>query len=116
MSKKKEKSINRRSFISDTGKTLLFGTIAAAAIPSFLEGCNKEGDCNILKEGDEGSHYCDTEYLCTDSRGFSCPAPGGFQCEVEGFSCYTIFSCSPESNFYCQPSSSFTDNVGGGGG
>lgn len=115
MNKKKEKSTSRRSFISDAGKTLIFGTIATAAVPAFLEGCSNNDNCNILKEGDDGNHYCNTEYLCTDAKGFSCPPPGGFQCEIEDFACYTVFSCSPESNFYCQPSSSYTDNVGGGG-
>ena len=112
--KQKKKQVSRRSFLSDSGKTLLFGSLAAAAIPTFLEGCAKDEACNVLRE-DGQNHYCNDEYICTDSQGFACPASGRFDCEVEGFSCYTVFSCTPESNFSCQPSSSFANNVGGGG-
>ena len=115
MSEKNNKSVSRRSFLSDTGKTLLFGTVAVAAIPAFLEGCKKDETCNVLKEGDQENHYCNTNYICTDAQGFACPATGGFQCEIEGFSCYTVFSCTPENNFYCQPSNSFSNPVGGSG-
>ena len=115
MSKKKEKEVSRRSFIFDTGKTLLFGSLAAAAIPVFLEGCKKDENCNVLKDGDGGSHYCNENYICTDSQGFACPAPGEFQCEVEGFSCYTVFSCTAENTFNCIPSTIFSNPVGGSG-
>jgi len=115
MSNKKTKAINRRSFISDTGKTLLYGSFAATAIPLFLEGCSKDENCNVLKEGDDGNHYCNDNYICTDSQGFACPAPGGYQCGPDDFSCFTVFSCTPENKFFCQPDSSYSHNVGGSG-
>ena len=113
--KKKDKQVSRRSFLSDSGKTLLFGSLAAAAIPTFLEGCAKDEACNVLREDGHGNHYCNDEYICTDSQGFACPAAGRFDCKDDGFSCYTVFNCTPESNFSCLPSSSFSHNVGGGG-
>ncbi|HEY9114096.1 MAG TPA: hypothetical protein VIN10_05310 [Bacteroidales bacterium] len=116
MKRKNKKEIDRRSFLADTGKVLLFGTIVTAAIPAFLESCTKDEGCNELLEGENNSQYCNSQYLCTDSRGFACSAEGGFQCEVEGFSCYTVFSCTPESNFTCQPNSSYDHQVGGAGG
>ena len=110
------KKISRRNFLGDTGRTLLFGTVATAAIPVFLEGCKKDKDCNTLKEGDLEDLYCNDNYLCTDSRGFTCNPDGGFRCELEGFSCYTVFECSPQNNFNCLPGNSFSKPVGGSGG
>jgi len=117
MSSKKNKPVSRRSFISDTGKTILYGTLVSAAIPAFLAGCKKENPCNVLKEGENGDHYCDDYYICTDSQGFTCPPTGAFGCgtDTELFSCYVVFSCTPENNFYCHPSSSYANNVGGAG-
>ncbi len=115
MSKKNDKSINRRSFISDTGKTIFYGTLISTAIPAFLAGCKKDNSCNVLKEGENGGHYCDNYYICTDSQGFSCPSTGEFHCGTEIFSCYVVFTCTPANNFYCHPSSSYANNVGGAG-
>lgn len=115
MSKKKGKAIKRRSFISDTGKTLLFGTLATTAITTFFEGCKKEDGDHVLKNGDNGDHYCDDYYVCLDSRGFNCPSTGEFMCGTEIFSCYVLFTCTPENSFQCQPSSAYHSDKGGAG-
>jgi len=115
MDSKKNKAVSRRSFISDTGKTILYGTLVSAAIPAFLAGCKKDDSCNVLKEGDNGEHYCDDYYVCTDSRGFTCPSTGEFHCGVQLFGCYVVFTCTLANNFYCQPSSSYYNDKGGAG-
>ncbi|MEJ2596267.1 MAG: hypothetical protein P8100_14345 [bacterium] len=112
----RNKKISRRNFLNHTGKTLFFGSVAAAAVPVFLEGCQKEKDCNLLKEGENDDLYCNDNYLCTEAQGFTCDPVGGFHCEVEGFSCYTVFDCLPENNFSCLPTSSYSNPVGGAGG
>ncbi len=114
MKKKKEHPISRRSFISDTGKTLFYGTLITSAIPAFLSGCGQDS-CNTLKEGENGNHYCDDYYVCTDSRGFNCPSDGEFKCGTAFFSCYVEFNCTPTNNFSCQPSTSYTNPRGGVG-
>lgn len=115
MSKKKDKPISRRSFLSDTGKTLLYGTLATAAIPTFLQSCKKDENCDVLKEGENGAHFCDTYYLCTDSRGFTCPTTGDFLCGTKLFGCYTVFACTPSTKFYCQKGSAYYNDKGGAG-
>jgi hypothetical protein len=112
--KKKEQQLSRRSFLSDAGKTIFFGTLVTTAIPTFLAGCSKES-CNNLKEGSSGNHYCDDYYVCTDSRGFTCPSTGEFSCGSDIFSCTVEFSCTPSNNFSCQPSTAYTYPKGGAG-
>jgi hypothetical protein len=112
--KKKEKALSRRSFISDASKTVLYGTVVSSAIPVFLSGCGKNA-CNELKTLEKGGHYCDSYYVCSDSRGFTCPASGEFQCGTEVFSCVVEFNCTPSNNFSCQPSSAYSDPKGGAG-
>jgi hypothetical protein len=116
MAGKKKKMVSRRSFIGDTGKTLFFGTVVSAAIPVFLEGCKKEGDCNMLKEGEQENLYCNDNYLCFDPQGFACNPEGGFQCEIKGFSCYSVFECTPSNAFGCLPGTRFHNPTGGSGG
>ena len=116
MGKKKKDSLSRRNFITDTGKTIFYGALISTAIPAFIAGCKKDDSCNQLKEGEQGDHFCDDYYVCTDSRGFACPSTGEFQCGDELFSCYVVFTCTPSNNFFCQPSTAYNNPKGGAGG
>lgn len=119
MEKKNEKSISRRGFLSNTGKTLFFATVSASTVPAFLSSCSKESiekedNSNIL-ELKGGAFHCHngSGFVCVDP-GFDCP-DNNFHCH-DMFECHTSFSCDDTNNFHCLGQGAYTIHMGGQGG
>ena len=137
--KKKTDSISRRTFISDTGKTLFFTAIAASVIPTFVAtSCTKGGifgggDDNTtgqLTVSDDGlkkacahDFVCDDVYTCGKGS-FNCnhcfycaeqTATGGFDCGQNNFHCHNDgYGCGDSAVFDC--GEAFNCHNGGQGG
>lgn len=106
MKKKKTDPISRRVFITDTGKTLFYTTLAASVLPTVLmTGCSKGGSTgssssqggNLTVSEDGMKKACAHEFICIGDS---------YECGKGSFNCNHCFYCDDDFNcagpkFHC---------------
>lgn len=121
MEKKKNEDISRRTFITDTGKTLFFTAMAASVVPTFMAtSCTKGGtvdETGVLTVSADGTkkacahnYVCDDDYACGKGSfncnhcfycddGFDCAGPkfhchnDGYECGNDDYACGEAYNC-----------------------
>ena len=112
MKVRKHVSNDRRSFITDLGKTLFYSSLSISCMPLLVStSCKKDHDDTCYSTDDCDQQYtCKGEFTCYSSLDYDCDdyfdCLNTFTCDYQDFTCHDYYYCSGGS-FTCKTYSDF---------